>query len=347
MNSKVILLATAVACAALTPLSAQEGEEATVDALQISESELPEPIFTALKSAERETIFNVGTETIDRPVIVADKIVFNRGAIAQISKFDWPRVIFFAEEILFANAEVGAQIMRPIDVQANKPDAPDQAAAYPKAGRDGRDGRDGVTGRSGATGRKGETISLPDIWIITNRIGAQGSSDPSSTKVNLRIWMPGIDGSEGGDGGRGGDGQAGGDGRDGKARLGICSRGPGGGGDGGRAGRGGRGGDGGNGSNGVNVNFVGPRSVIDVLQYTSISNWGGEGGSAGSPGAPGSKGKGGSRGSWPGTCDGPPAGSEGPAANPVDLGSGEPGDDGRKGAVVAYIQDDVGSLLSE
>lgn len=312
----------------------------------LTETSLPPEIKAALADAQRISIFNIGVETLDRNVIVADKIVFNEGALAQIGNYAWPYVIIYGREFLFADPLGGAQIIRSLDAKPARPSKPAAPAAFAQAGRDGRHGADGQRGRTGAQGQSGETLKIPPIWLITNRIGTQGSPDPTSTRVNLRIHVPGIAGGVGGDGGNGGRGQQGGQGRDGEANLGACSRGPGGGGDGGRGGSGGKGGDGGRGGDGGNIYFVGPDHVIDVLQYASVANNGAPGGAPGQPGSPGAPGSRGSRGSHPGNCDGPGAGSGGPEASPANLGTETQGAAGSKGQTIAYVVDHVTSILN-
>ena len=334
----VPLLAVATANAqAPTPLVRQN----------LTPDSIPPQIRQAIANAPPISIFNIGTETLDQNVIIADKVVFNEGALAQISRLDWPYVIIYGKEFLFSDPEGGAQLLRTLDAKAVAPAKPDAPARRSQAGRDGRHGKKGLPGAAGQTGAVGQSLRIPDIWLITNRIGTQGTASPTSTKVNLRIHVPGIMGSVGGDGGNGGVGQQGGSGRNGEADVfGACESGAGGGGDGGRGGSGGKAGDGGAGGSGGNVFYVGPTHVIDVLQFASVKNNGAQGGAAGKPGSPGSPGKGGSRGSHPGSCSGPGAGGSGPLADPAHLGQGSAGAAGLKGSTIAYVVDDVSQILT-
>lgn len=316
-----------------------------IERSEIGPDSIPPEIQAALNGAQRLVIFNIGTETLDRNVIVADKVVFNEGALAQIGNLDWPYIIIYGKEFLFADPQGGAQIIRPLDASARIPPKPATPATLPQAGRSGKHGVAGAAGATGTPGQRGETRNIPPIWLITNRIGTQGSPSPTSVKVALRLHVPGIRGADGGPGGNGGQGQQGGSGKNGETKWGVCSAGAGGGGDGGRGGTGGKGGDGGDGGNGGDVYYVGPSDVIDVLQYASVSNAGAPAGNGGAPGQPGAPGSGGSRGSHPGNCDGPPAGSAGPAASPANLGPGSPGSVGHKGRTIAYVVSDIGSLL--
>lgn len=334
--SAATMIATIV-LSALVPIQAQE-----IESLR---TELPPNIVSAIRSASPVDIFTIGTEPLRQDVIVADKVLFNEGAIAEIANLDSPFLIIMADELLFANAAVGAQIIRPLSVSATIPEKPATPPNPPQAGRDGRHGAAGRKGDDGVTGAVGQTLAIPDIWLITNKVGVQGTTDPTSTTVRLGLHVPGIPGARGGEGGNGGNGQQGGQGRNGETNFGICSSGPGGGGNGGAAGSGGRGGDGGAGGNGGNVFYVGPQHVIDVLQYTSVYNPGANGGAEGLAGSPGQPGRGGSRGSHPGTCSGPGAGSPGAGANPVNLGNGDAGQPGEKGVVRAYIIDNVRAIL--
>lgn len=329
-----------------TGLSAQPPALGAVEVKQGDASTIPPAVLAALAGAERLDIYNIGREVLDTNVIRADKIVFGSGSIAQIDNYDWPFIILAADEILFADAEGGAQIIRGLSAGARQPDAPPKAAGYPgNAGRNGKDGNNGTPGRTGLQGLPGQTLSIPDIWIFARRIGAQGTDNPTLTKVNLQFWLDGIKGSEGSRGGEGGDGQNGGDGRKGRANMGICSKGPGDGGNGGRAGTGGEGGTGGAGGDGGDVYFVGPSSVIDVLKYASISNLAATGGSGGAAGAAGAPGTGGSRGARPGTCDGNHDGGRGGDASPHDMGVGRVGPDGRKGQTTAYLVNALDDVL--
>lgn len=317
-----------------------------IERSDLTPDSIPPEIQAALAGAQRLVIYNIGTETLDRNVIVADKVVFNEGALAQIGDLSWPYIIIYGKEFLFADPQGGAQLIRALDAKASTPNKPAKPPTLPQAGRSGKHGLNGAAGAPGLPGLKGETRSIPPIWLITNRIGTQGSPTPTSVKVSLRLHVPGIAGANGGPGGDGGTGQQGGSGRNGETRWGVCSSGAGGGGDGGRGGSGGKGGDGGDGGNGGDIYYVGPSDVIDVLQYASVTNAGAKAGQPGAPGNPGSPGKGGSRGSHPGNCSGPPAGVDGPAASPANLGPGAPGTSGRKGNTIAYVVSDVGTLLT-
>jgi len=340
----LFILASILAATAPSHLGAQTPPPIPREVLQ--ENSLPPEIRAALRNAQPISLFNIGTETLDKNVIIADKVVWNEGAVAQLGSLDWPYVIIFGKEFLFADPEAGAQLLRALNVKATVPATPTKPATPPAAGRSGRNGNNGTNGRNGTDGATGQTTRIPDIWLITNHIGTQGTSSPTSTKVKLRIHVPGVAGGDGGRGGDGGDGGQGGSGRNGETRYGVCSRGAGGGGNGGAAGSGGRGGNGGAGGDGGRVFYVGPGDVIDVLQYASVSNTGAKGGSPGQPGNPGNPGNGGSRGSHPGNCNGPGPGVGGPPASPANLGPGDPGVDGKKGTTTAYVVSDVSSLLT-
>jgi len=317
-----------------------------IERSDLTSDSIPPEIQAALTGAQRLVIYNIGTETLDRNVIVADKVVFNEGALAQIGDLSWPYIIIYGKEFLFADPQGGAQLIRALDARAKTPDKPATPPTPPQAGRSGRNGLNGAPGTTGLPGLKGETRGIPPIWLITNRIGTQGSPTPTSVKVSFRLHVPGIPGGNGGPGGDGGAGQQGGSGRNGETRWGVCSSGAGGGGNGGAGGSGGKGGDGGDGGNGGDIYYVGPSHVIDVLQYASVSNAGAGAGQPGAPGNPGDPGKGGSRGSHPGNCSGPPAGVAGAPASPPNLGAGLPGTPGRKGKTIAYVVSDVGTLLT-
>ncbi|AXT63246.1 hypothetical protein D1816_23820 [Aquimarina sp. AD10] len=306
---------------------------------------LPIELREDIRETEKIEIFNIGTEVLDRNVIIADKVVFNKGALASINNFNWDYVIIMADEFLFADAQVGAQIIRKLEAKATRPSKPYTPSARPNAGRSGRHGNHGQKGINGLVGPKGDTVKIPDLWLITNRIGIQGANTNESALVNFKIYVPGVSGSRGADGGDGGNGGKGGDGQRGSAGPFDCRRGPGNGGNGGQAGSGGRAGDGGNGGDGGNIYYVGPESVIDVLQFTSVENYGAKGGEPGIPGLAGRPGSGGARGSRPGLCRGGRSGSGGGNASPKNLGKGVKGVDGKKGNTIAYIINDVNVLL--
>jgi hypothetical protein len=323
-------------------------QEQALVRLSEQEASIPGEVLQAVRTAQRVDIFTIGTEVLDRPVIVADKVLFNEGAVAVIENMDVPRVIIMADEFLFADAEAGVQIMRDLSARAEAPRKPPTPATPGQAGRDGRDGNRGRDGTPGTMGTTAATPRVPDIWLISNRLAVQGTSSPTATKVRFRIHVPGIRGARGGEGGDGGAGQQGGQGQNGSSGPVACRRGPGNGGDGGRGGSGGRGGNGGRGGDGGNVFYVGPSDVIDVLQFASVFNPPAEPGAGGAAGAAGNPGRGGPRGSAPGFCSagGRSAGRTGPAANPTNLGPGNAGEPGNKGRVTAYIVNNVIDLIT-
>ena len=211
---------------------------------------IPKSIINAIRNTERVDIYNIGVEVLEDSIIVTDKVVFNEGAVASLNNFSWSRLIIYADDFVFANPRMGAQILRKIDAKAPKPQKPSAPSSRPNAGRYGTHGNHGIKGIDGQAGTKGNTLRIPDIWLIANNIVT-----PSGTRIkkslNFRVFVPGINGSNGGDGGDGGRGGDGGTGRHGSINLfRLCQRQPGNGGNGGQGGTGGLAGDGGDGGDG-------------------------------------------------------------------------------------------------
>lgn len=303
----------------------------------------PPEIAKAVANAERIKIFNVSDETLEQPIVRADRIVFESGAKLRIPESNWPYVVLWADELLFASPQARATIYRDLEWEAQDGSSGAAGANKPTAGRSGRHGRRGDQGGPGGTGKPGASVELPELYIITNKVVVQDGSVPDF--VNLKILVPGVDGGTGGAGGRGGNGGAGGPGLRGASGGIGCRRGPGNGGHGGDGGPGGRGGDGGAGGDGGDVVYFGPQAAIDVLQFSGVVNIPGEPGNAGQPGPHGNPGKGGPRGARPGPCGGGRRGRNGSIPSPANLGRGNIGEAGSKGSTTAYIVKKIDDLL--
>jgi hypothetical protein len=113
----------ALACVVL--ITAKGLQAATIDNhVRATIDDIPLNLREVLSNTQRIDIYNFGTEIIDQPIIVADKVVFNRSAIAQINNFEWPMVAIFADEFLFPHPESGAQIIRDLTATASVPTTP-------------------------------------------------------------------------------------------------------------------------------------------------------------------------------------------------------------------------------
>jgi hypothetical protein len=295
---------------------------------------LPATVRDLTLASPVQQIININKDSVlSTPILKAEKLLFEPGAKLTISQMPHKVVVIYAEEMLFAAPQEGVVIQRAADWRA--PDGIDGSRGT--AGRagighpDGRNGQSGGTGDPGADGQAGDTVGVPDLYIIAGKITVQPGQDPSA--VRMRIMMPGVAGGDGGAGGPGGAGGAGADGRAGSWQQfpPKCLRSAGSGGNGGNGGDGGRGGDAAAGSNGGNIFYVGPRSVTEVLQFSTVRNDGGASGLAGKGGAGGTGGRGGARGARPGNCGGGASGLDGDAGR--DGAPGKEATDGAKGGI--------------
>jgi hypothetical protein len=297
--------------------------------------EIPKEVADAIKAAPnvRDVIPITGSESFGQQVIKADEIVWDASAHLVFTNIRAPWVAVVAKRFKFRNPNAYSFIERDMNVRYGAPGnrGGNGAKGADDYGETGRRGNDGHPGGPGGTGGRGETLQLPTLYIIAEKLLDDRNQEIPAGILNLAVLVRGIDGGTGGDGGRGGDGGHAGNGKEGATGAFDCHEGPGPGGNGGTAGQGGHGGDGGAGGNGATIIFVSLQNGADTFTYSRVNNQGGLaglGGRGGAPGTPGAGGGGAPRNGW---CGPSGPGSTGGYPTPINLGDGRPLADGNKG----------------
>lgn len=356
--SKRTFVVFTLALMILAPLAANAGEPVFLRGFEALQSEPQQmtkfagsfsELVDTIRSAPNTTVISISGEYHAKGwILKADTIVFDDGAKLVFDDVSAPYWVIVAKELKFSAPNYRGVILRPRGVLAGAgaggatpqgrpntpPQAPNKDHGYPGQG-----------GSAGGVGGRGGTQQLPPLFIVANAVSFQPTGDQSSGFLDLRIWLPGIDGGVGGRGGTGGQGGDGGSGGNGVSQMFDCAGGPGDGGNGGDGGPGGQGGPGGSGGNGGDVYYVGSRQALDELEFSRVLNPGGQPGAGGGPGKPGSGGNGGPRGARTGWCNGGSAGGPGGRPSPSDQGYGLDGDVPGDRGVIHSVEYDVSSLF--
>jgi hypothetical protein len=263
-----------------------------------------------------------GVQRYEGSFLVADEIVFGKGAKLVFTDVNSPLIVIAANKIKLTDPSEG------ITVQREAPPS-GETGATGAPGADGTGwGGHGSPGNTGGNGGAG--LKQPVVLFFTAQFESP-SGAPLNGALPLTLMLPASAGGTGGTGGHGGNGNNGdpasGDHRH-FPRGCVGGRN---GGSGGNGGPGGRGGDGGPGSDGVAVALIAPEKAADLFSYAVILNQGGAGGFQGSGGAGGGGGAGGDPAGSEFPCDTRHAGLPGNPPNPPNLGNGSPGTAGARG----------------
>lgn len=303
---------------------------------------IPSNVLDALKKAkEIKKIFPVNSgERFDGQILKADEIIFAPGSTLTITNTNVPFIVISAKRWKFADAAVTSKIMIAPTSADRGEEGSNGIDGTDGAGEVNRRGNNGSPGLPGKPGGDGGTLSLPHIYLIAGDITSP-NGEPLPGFLRFVIAAAGFDGGDGGAGGNGGNGGKGAQGKKGATSVVDCSSGAGPGGTGGDAGQGGKGGNGGNGTDGADITIVGTSSVNEIFSYARIFNEGGYGGRPGRSGLPGRVGKGGLQAGSNGWCKSSLPGDAGNYPEPIDLGDGEPGGNGKKGDVTLITVKDL------
>lgn len=275
------------------------------------------------KLPKLETLYQVnGEQRFDGKYLVADQIVFGKGAKLIFTDVSSSIIVIAANKIKFTDpSEV-------VTIQKLTPPS-GQNGASGAAGANGSGwGGHGSAGNTGANGAPG--LKQPVVLFFTAHFESPAGA-PMNGALPLKLLLPSSSGGVGGTGGPGGSGEKG-DPASGSHRH--FPRGCVGGrdgGSGGNGGPGGKGGDGGPGSEGLAVGLIAPDKAAELFSYAEIVNPGGNGGAGGSGGAGGAGGPGGDPDGSEFPCDTRKAGAPGNPASPQNLGSGSAGVQGPRG----------------
>ncbi|MBA1139307.1 hypothetical protein [Mesorhizobium neociceri] len=310
---------------------------------------MPQEVIDAVKATPTvQAVLPIhNSETFAQQVIKADDIVFDAGAHMVFTNLTAPWVAIVAHRIKFRDPFGYSFIERDMGVQAGAAGQDGDAGAKgaDDFGERNRRGNDGHPGGAGGSGGPGETIQLPIVYIIAEKLLDDHDKEIPAGILNLAVLVRGIDGGTGGSGGRGGNGGHAGNGKQGATSLFDCKEGPGPGGNGGTSGPGGKGGPAGNGGSGATVIFVSLPTGGETFSYARVNNQGGLPGLVGRGGAPGTPGPGGGGAGRNGFCGSSGPGSSGSYPNPANLGDGDPGVGGSKGEMYVIKMKDLGGFF--
>ena len=163
---------------------------------------IPDPVLHAIQAQSSFDLFPVtGTETYSAPILKANILQFDSGAVLQLKVLAVPYLVICARQVLLLAPSPGAVITRDPSF-LTQPGVPGTSGA---AGTSGvAHSENGMDGSAASGGTPGNTMALPKVYFFTEKIVVQPNSPAAWT--NLSFFLVGFDGGVGGAGGNGGNG---------------------------------------------------------------------------------------------------------------------------------------------